>query len=1477
LALSDSELLALVEKAQEARKGDKGEQGIGIESVNSPEPGKLVIVLTDGTVNNFVFPSLKGETGDRGLKGEAGNTGTPGPMGPKGPSGVDGKDGVSVDSALVSGGSLLIGLSDGRAIDAGRVVGPVGATGPAGQDGVGKPGLDGRDGRDGATILTGIGKPELEQGKAGDLFLDVASENLTLYKRTESAWLLLAELRPAVEVKRRQHAMSGGVSGGGGAAGGGGAIIIHPGGDPAVPPIVDNDGVPVDNGDMWYDPDSGFIYIRHQNQWVLVAGYGPAFVSPTPPTEDPGEHPIVEGDLWFDSVQLALYVAAKDELDDMRWVISIPADRSVLQDVVTPDNPFRFPSPKVGGGDPWDGMTVYNPTTKLWYVFNAGKNQWIDLPPGVNELSMQAILVRGADGFDETFEYEQADRDRLGTDALCYVNADDHDAFTRIVIPDFDTAGFDWSFLIRAIRPGDQLTLIQSDIGDPADPDDDFPFRSDYLTVGEVVENLETFNTEIAFESENPVHVPLFDEPVAIRFKAIVNVGEGEIYYQEIAPDPVTDPELTPGNIWIDSDDNKLYVWNGHAWSEVTACNGDTDVTKEYVDAQDDKLQQEIIKLQEEISAIAPSTDVGVWKDGATPNPSEGQFVMRLPGGAVTQQYSDPTTDKIIIHKTDSRGAKYNFEDVKVGQLIQLFDVIDQNFGTYVIDAIDNADATFIALDVTWRQGLGGTHVDDDVIVRIFDSPTGGTASEFVLRSGDDMTGTIEIDDPAKITKANELINKGYVDEKFLASGVPDYLQPYWKKGATIVNFASNGSYKIKGQAGAKLYKDGVVIRVFSGDENLTASAGPTNEFAYVIPREDEWHRLDNLFKDNGTAVITLLQYCQTERVGNFSEMFKSNVNFVGTGLEYLRYDSAETLYAMFINCSSLNKTLDINLPVATSTQSMFQNCSSLNTAISLYAPNVDTAKSMFSGCTALTGASIRLPGFKPTSTVQMFDGCTSLTGNSAMLDWDMSCVYEATSMFRNCTKLTRDVSSWDLSSLYIGKEMFYNCQSLEADFSSWDLRRNKNFTNMFRMCYKLQGDYTHWGDWMCLADEVGYMFYASTNVEGDVSGWVLPFCNQTANFNSGTKMTGQPNYGQNSDGTLNSSCPPSTNFKNLGLHLHGTLRTVNTTLQVGNALKPDGTRIRQVPGLTTNSTNRHYAEVRPGEEFYQLNSSTVQGFRGAPNVIHEPGDHVEWHADSDTSEHRSLNYFIYHRHPNSGDLYDTLWVLPGLGQVIDTSNITHFNYHLNFSFDNAGMGVDLGYTQDIEYDLSNYDLTNVRYAGYVFASSVKQDGEVGPYKLINFNQMKTPQTHRCNTGTYSFFPPRWNDPQYGFIWDPKELEGMDWSKLNKARNMFTGPNDEDVDITAIGLDLLSFYTLFYLVSGDWIKNVGDLDTSSVRYFRHVFTRCDFDPDLSQWCVRTYSTHTEFESDPVVPISRNHLPDWGYCPRNEDDLDKYIH
>ena len=126
----------------------------------------------------------------------------------------------------------------------------------------------------------------------------------------------------------------------------------------------------------------------------------------------------VEGDLWFDSDQLALYVAAKDELDDLRWVITTPADRSVLQDEVDiPDLPIpSSPHPsKAGGGDPFDGMTVYNdPSQNSGTPTTPTRTSGLTCPRASTNCHYTAFLVRGADDFDETFEYNQADRDRLG-------------------------------------------------------------------------------------------------------------------------------------------------------------------------------------------------------------------------------------------------------------------------------------------------------------------------------------------------------------------------------------------------------------------------------------------------------------------------------------------------------------------------------------------------------------------------------------------------------------------------------------------------------------------------------------------------------------------------------------------------------------------------------------------------------------------------------------------------------------------------------------------------------------------------------------------------------------------------------------------------------------------------------------------------------------------------------------------------------
>ena len=279
-------------------------------------------------------------------------------------------DPISVDTALVSAnGDLLIQLTDGNIINAGKVRG---SQGPQGERGLmGMKGDPGRDGVDGAQWHTGVGAPELALGENGDFYMDVAAAVLPIYQKVGGNWMFLANLK-------------GGGGGGGvgatgnGAAGDGSAVIIKPG---PTPPTNDNEGNPINIGDLWWDSTTGLIYINTINGWVAISDHPPIIVSPNPPdftnNSDPNDankrYAVREGDAWFDSDQAALYVAVKNVDDDLVWVISTPADRSILQDEI-PVGGFIFPAATQ------DGDTVFNDTTGLWYVYNGAKKQWIDLP-----------------------------------------------------------------------------------------------------------------------------------------------------------------------------------------------------------------------------------------------------------------------------------------------------------------------------------------------------------------------------------------------------------------------------------------------------------------------------------------------------------------------------------------------------------------------------------------------------------------------------------------------------------------------------------------------------------------------------------------------------------------------------------------------------------------------------------------------------------------------------------------------------------------------------------------------------------------------------------------------------------------------------------------------------------------------------------------------------------------------------------------
>ena len=218
MALSDLELLELVERAQDERQGPIGPQGVGIRSIEQPTADAVIIALTDGRTKELRLTA--GPKGDPGEAGRPGQGGKPGPAGSPGRAGAPGvgvagapgRDGTSIDTAIVNAdGNLLLGLTDGNVLNVGRVVGPAGATGPTGPTG-----LPGRAGRDGNTILSAPHAPSDNEGSEGDFWIDTSSPLFDFYAKGSGGWRKLTSLRaPQTNVGGQMTPAAGGGSGGG--------------------------------------------------------------------------------------------------------------------------------------------------------------------------------------------------------------------------------------------------------------------------------------------------------------------------------------------------------------------------------------------------------------------------------------------------------------------------------------------------------------------------------------------------------------------------------------------------------------------------------------------------------------------------------------------------------------------------------------------------------------------------------------------------------------------------------------------------------------------------------------------------------------------------------------------------------------------------------------------------------------------------------------------------------------------------------------------------------------------------------------------------------------------------------------------------------------------------------------------------------------------------------------------------------------
>ena len=166
-----------------------------------------------------------------------------------------------------------------------------------------------------------------------------------------------------------------------------------------------------------------------------------------------------------------------------------------------------------------------------------------------------------------------------------------------------------------------------------------------------------------------------------------------------------------------------------------------------------EEIKNDIIELEEEIDAIAPSVERGTWRmtlSGSTSSRGlltmyDDTFGQGSPIGIFAQVKS------IWFHEEDIAGTPHGFNNVDPGHLIELFVEGEPDYGLFeVVEVHDQTVGSpnpYYAIDVNFVRALSNTaKADPNDLVRMktFQAPSGGTADGFVLKSGDQMTGELE-------------------------------------------------------------------------------------------------------------------------------------------------------------------------------------------------------------------------------------------------------------------------------------------------------------------------------------------------------------------------------------------------------------------------------------------------------------------------------------------------------------------------------------------------------------------------------------------------------------------------------------------------------------------------------------------------------------------------------------------------------------
>ena len=174
---------------------------------------------------------------------------------------------------------------------------------------------------------------------------------------------------------------------------------------------------------------------------------------------------------------------------------------------------------------------------------------------------------------------------------------------------------------------------------------------------------------------------------------------------------------------------------------------------------QVEENKQDIMELEEEIEAIAPTFDRGEW-DFNEPvtlpaEPLVKTYHTLKEDGGIALLFAN--THKVVFSNTDALEGVHTWADVEVGQYIEIFDEKDGEFLFAKVDAIQIEDR-FASFEVTVQKSDGGPRGvagDDDyshrVRVKFFTINSDIDLSAYMPITGGTFTGEVEFSQQMKI------------------------------------------------------------------------------------------------------------------------------------------------------------------------------------------------------------------------------------------------------------------------------------------------------------------------------------------------------------------------------------------------------------------------------------------------------------------------------------------------------------------------------------------------------------------------------------------------------------------------------------------------------------------------------------------------------------------------------------------------------